>query len=57
MPNIAAKKANKPSATRWLADEDNDGFDGVAEELNVIGTGVPVGTAPTPVVIEPPSVV
>lgn len=54
MPNTAAKKANKPSATRWLADEDEDELD---EELDVVGTGVPFGTAPTPLVIGPLSVV
>jgi hypothetical protein len=58
MPNTAAKKANKPSATRWPADEDEDELDfGALEELDEVGTGVPVGTAPTPVVIGPLSVV
>ncbi len=60
MPNAVAKKANKPSATRWLADEDELDFDADAdplEELDVAGTGVPVGTAPTPLVIGPLSVV
>jgi hypothetical protein len=53
MPNTAAKKANKPSATRWPADEDELDFGALDE----VGTGVPVGTAPTPVVIGPLSVV
>jgi len=58
MPNAAAKKANKPSATRWLADEDELDFDAdPLEELDVVETGVPVGTAPTPLVIGPLSVV
>jgi len=58
MPNAAAKKANKPSATRWPADEDEDELDfDPLEELDVVGTGVPVGTAPTPLVIGPLSVV
>ncbi len=56
MPNAAAKRANKPSATRWLADElevELD-FDPVAlEELAEVGTGVPVATAPTPPVTGP----
>jgi hypothetical protein len=56
MPNAAAKKVNKPSATRWLAGEDEDELDfGALEEL--VGTGVPVGNAPTPLVIGPLSVV
>ena len=61
MPNAAAKKANRPSATRWPADEDDElDFDADGdplEELDVVETGVPVGTAPTPLVIGPPSVV
>ena len=60
MPNAAAKKANKPSKTRWLADEDEDELDVGAdplEELDVVGAGVPAGNAPTPLVIGPPSVV
>lgn len=60
MPNAAAKRANKPSATRWLADEDEDELDfdpDADEELDVVETGVPVGTAPTPLVIGPLSVV
>jgi hypothetical protein len=62
MPNAAAKKANTPSATRWLADEDEDELDFDAdadplEECDVVETGVPVGTAPTPLVIGPLSVV
>ena len=58
MPNAAAKKANKPSATRWLAGEDDDELDfGALEELAVVGIGVPVGNAPTPLVIGPVSVV
>jgi len=57
IPNTAAKKANKPSETRWLADEDEDELDFDAEELDVVGTGVPFGTAPTPLVIGPLSVV
>jgi hypothetical protein len=62
MPSAAAKKATKPSATRWLADEDEDedelDFDeDELEELDGVGTGVPVGNAPTPLVIGPLSVV
>ena len=60
MPNAAAKKASKPSETRWVADEadDEDGdvvcFDAdPLEELDEIGTGVPVATAPTPPVTGP----
>jgi hypothetical protein len=56
MPNTAAKKANKPSATRWPADEEELGFDPL-EELDEIETGLPVGSAPTPLVIGPWSVV
>lgn len=59
MPNTVAKRAKKPSATRWLADEDEDEVDFEAdplEELDEVGTGVPVGTAPTPLVIGPVSV-
>jgi len=50
IPSAAAKKANKPSATRWPAAD-------LLEELDGVGTGVPVGTAPTPFVIGPLSVV
>ena len=66
MPNATAKKANKPSETRWLADEDEDELDFGADPLEepdawldapVVGTGVPAGNAPTPLVIGPPSVV
>jgi hypothetical protein len=58
MPNAVAKKANKPSATRWPADDDELDFDAdPLEELDEIGTGVPVGSAPTPLVIGPVSVV
>jgi hypothetical protein len=60
MPSAAAKKASKPSATRWLADEDEEEVDFDAdplEELDDVGTGVPVGSAPTPLVIGPVSVV
>ena len=62
MPNAAAKKANKPSETRRLADEDEDELDFGADPLEeldapVVGTGVPAGNAPTPLVIGPPSVV
>ena len=58
MPNAAAKKANKPSATRWLAGEDEDELDFDADtDPDVVETGVPVGTAPTPLVIGPLSVV
>jgi len=58
MPNAVAKKANNPSTTRWLADEDELDFDAEAEadpleELDVVG----IGTAPTPLVIGPLSVV
>lgn len=60
MPNAAAKKANKPSATRWPADEDDEvarDVDPLVElELDEIATGVPVGSAPTPLVIGPVSV-
>jgi len=56
MPNAAANKANKPSATRWLADEDDFDSDPL-EELDGVVTGVPVGNAPTPLVIGPLSVV
>jgi hypothetical protein len=55
MPNAAAKKANKPSATRWPADEDEVELD--FDPLEEIATGVPVATAPTPFVIGPLSVV
>jgi hypothetical protein len=58
MPNAAAKRASKPSATRWLADEDEDDFDAdPLAELDGVVTGVPVGNAFTPLVIGPPSVV
>jgi hypothetical protein len=58
MPNAAAKRENKGSTTRWLADEDEDelelDFDADAfEEFDEVGTGVPVGTAPTPSVTAP----
>ena len=62
MPNAATKKASKPSETRWLADEVDDedgdgdevGFDADPfEELDEIGTGAPVATAPTPPVTGP----
>jgi hypothetical protein len=57
-PNATATRANKPSATRWLADEYGFelGFDAdevVFEELAEVGTGVPVATAPTPPVTAP----
>ena len=58
-PNAAATRANKPLATRWLADEyevelDFDADDEVVfEELAEVGTGVPVATAPTPPVTTP----
>jgi hypothetical protein len=57
MPNAVAKRANKPLATRWLADE----LDPVAElllvldEPAVVAPGVPVATAPTPPVTGPVS--
>ena len=58
MPSAAAKKASKPSETRWLADEADDEDDvcfdaDPLEELDEIGTGVPVATAPTPPVTGP----
>jgi len=60
MPNAAAKRANKPSATRWPpADEDEVARDVdplEEEEVDEIATGVPVGSAPTPLVIGPVSV-
>ena len=43
MPNATAKRASEPSATRWLADE-----------VDEVGTGVDVATAPTPLVTGPP---
>jgi len=49
MPNAAAKRANKPSETRWPADDLEVGL----EELAEVGTGVPVATAPTPPVTGP----
>ena len=59
-PNAAATRANKPSTTRWLADDSEYevelGFDPdevVFEELADVGTGVPVATAPTPPVTTP----
>jgi hypothetical protein len=54
MPNAAAKRANKPLATRWLADE----LDFDADELDVpaaAATGVADATAPTPPVTGPES--
>lgn len=58
MPNAAAKKANRPSATRWPADDDELDFGAdPLEELDEIETGLPVGSAPTPLVIGPASVV
>jgi len=55
MPSAVAKSANKPSATKWLAEEEDElGFDPlVLEELAEVGTGVPVATAPTPAVTGP----
>ena len=55
MPNAVAKRANKPLATRWPADEllvvdfDVD----VPDELAVLAAGVAVATAPTPPVTGP----
>jgi hypothetical protein len=47
MPNAAAKRENKPSITRWLADDDEVDFDAdVFEEFDEVGTGVPVTAAP-----------
>jgi hypothetical protein len=55
-PNAAATRANKPLATRWLADECEVELEFDAdevEELAEVGTGVPVATAPTPPVTTP----
>jgi hypothetical protein len=62
IPNAAAKTVNKPSATRWLADEDdwtrtNLISTNAEPELDEAGTGLPVGNVPTPLVIGPLSVV
>lgn len=55
MPNAVANRAKKPFATR----RDDDDFDEVALAfevvvgVDVVGTGVPVATAPTPPVTGP----
>ena len=59
IPNAKAeKKANKPSATRWPADEysvelDSDAVVVVLEEFAEVGAGVAVAAAPTPPVTGP----
>jgi hypothetical protein len=58
MPNATAKKVNKPSATKWPADEeevelDFDAVVLVLEEFAEVGAGVAVATASTPPVTGP----
>ena len=55
MPNAVARRAKKPLATSWSAEDDD--FVVVADEFAAPTTGVPVATAPTPPVTGPLSLI
>jgi hypothetical protein len=55
MPIVATKRANRPLATRWLADELELESNAVELDDAVVEAGVAVATAPTPPVTGPES--